>query len=203
MIKKIFTIAAVVSALSFTSAVASSRLDEALDLSPEPKAEEVAGAPEKPKEDTTLITCLSCTEPEQRALEFFQTKGGVRDKYALAMIMGSIKQESRFQPTVCEGGFLTSWRGCTRGGFGLIQFTSSHRYHGLANYAWRTGQQPESMKAQLEYIITEPEWLNAAAIFKQEGLPMYSYERAGYIWLGYGIKGNRTWYANQYVKQLT
>ena len=202
MIKNIFTIAAVVSTLSVTSAVASSRLDEALDLTPEPKVEEVAGASEKPKEDTTLIKCLTCTKPEQKALKFFQTKGGVRDKYALAMIMGSIKQESRFQPTVCEGGFLTSWRGCTRGGFGLIQFTSSHRYHGLARYAWRTGQQPESMDAQLEYIITEPEWLNAAAIFKQEGLPMYNYERAGYIWLGYGIKGNRTWYANQYVKQF-
>lgn len=200
MIKKIFTVAATISALSVTSVAASSRLDAALDLSPEPEVIEEVEEVKAPAKQ--LITCTNCSEAERITLEFFQEKAGVTDKYALAMIMGSIKQESRFQPNVCEGGFLTSWSGCTRGGFGLIQFTSSHRYYGLGAYARRTGQSPESLQAQLEYIITEPEWLNAAAIFKQKGLPMYSYERAGYLWLGYGIKGNRTWYANQYVQQL-
>ena len=127
---------------------------------------------------------------------------GVKDKNALGMIMGSIKQESRFLPAVCEGGFITTWQGCTRGGFGLIQFTSAHRYYGLGDYAASTGQNPESLTTQLEYILTEKEWQQASTIFKKMGLPMASYDRAGYIWLGYGIKGNRLYYAFDYARRI-
>ena len=84
------------------------------------------------------ITCERCSFAEQETLEFFYDNG-VKDKHALAMIMG-LSSKSRFQPSVCEGGFITSWRGRTCGGFGLIQFTSNHRYYGLGNYAARTGQ---------------------------------------------------------------
>ena len=173
-----------------------SRIEKAttlIPIQPEPVVEQVIDIPE--------VVCNGCSNAEQQTLEFFHD-AGVTDKYALAMIMGSIKQESRFQPAVCEGGFITSWQGCTRGGFGLIQFTSSHRYYGLGNYAARTGQPPEALATQLEYIITEREWHSASVIFKREGLPMGSYDYAGKIWLGYGIKGNRLYYAWQYVNKI-
>ena len=196
MLKKfLMSIAVGLSVCLAAVAEPSSRIDKATTLIP-PKPEPVKEVVEEPE-----VKCSSCTAVETETLEFFH-ETGVTDKYALAMIMGSIKQESRFQPAVCEGGFITSWQGCTRGGFGLIQFTSSHRYYGLGSYARRTGQAPEHLQTQLEYIITEREWHSASVIFKREGLPMGLYDYAGRIWLGYGIKGNRLYYAWQYVNKI-
>ena len=199
MIKKLFTALSLSGAICLAAVAEPSRIEKATTLMPEPEPEAVAV--EEPAVVVPDITCNGCTAAEQETLEFFFEEG-ITDKHALAMIMGSIKQESRFQPSVCEGGFITSWQGCTRGGFGLIQFTSNHRYYGLGNYAARTGQAPEDLKTQLEYIVTESEWKSASTIFMREGLPMYSYDRAGRIWLGYGIKGNRLFYAWQYVDKI-
>ena len=196
MINKLLSTLALLCAVSVAAVAKTSRIEQATTFTkPEPPT---VVEPEVVKEPEPEITCIGCTPVEKQTLEFFYDEG-VTDTYALAMIMGSIKQESRFKPNVCEGGFITSWQGCTRGGFGLIQFTSAHRYYGLGSYAKRTGQRPESIKTQLEYILTEQEWQAAERIFKKPGLPMHSYDYAGKIWLGYGIKGNRLRYAWQYV----
>jgi len=199
MIKQLLTALPLTFAISLAAMAEPSRIEKATTLiEPEPvvEPEPVAEVPEPPAEPE--ITCAGCSPAEKQALEFFHDNG-IKDKYALAMIMGSIKQESRFQPSVCEGGYITSWQGCTRGGYGLIQFTSAHRYYGLGRYARLTGQAPEAAKTQLEYIVTEREWEAAEPIFKKPGLPMHSYDYAGKIWLGYGIKGARLTYAWQYV----
>jgi len=197
MIKQFFTVLPLIFAISFAAIAEPSRIEKATALiEPEPAAE-MHEIPAEP-----AITCEGCSPAEKQTLKFFYDKG-VKDKYALAMIMGSIKQESRFKPTVCEGGYITSWRGCTRGGYGLIQFTSAHRYYGLGRYARLTGQAPEATKTQLEYIVTEREWEAAEAVFKRPGLPMQAYDRAGKIWLGYGIKGRRLTYAWQYLSIIS
>lgn len=184
------------------AAVGSTRLDDALN-SLKPKTEVAAPAEQIIKvEPKPTISCIGCTPAENKTLNFFHNRG-VKDHYALAMIMGSIKQESNFKSSVCEGGYITSWAGCTRGGYGLIQFTSSHRYYGLGSYARKIGQAPEDIDTQLKYIVTEREWKSASAIFKQDGLGMPSYDYAGKIWLGYGIKGNRLNYAWQYVSRIS
>jgi len=193
MIKQLFSALSLTFAISLAAVAEPSRIEKTTTLiEPEPIAE-VSEPDAEP-----VITCTGCSPAEKQTLQFFHDKG-IKDKYALAMIMGSIKQESRFQPAVCEGGFITSWHGCTRGGYGLIQFTSAHRYYGLGRYARLTGQAPEAAKTQLEYIVTEREWEAAEPIFKKTGLPMNSYDYAGKIWLGYGIKGARLMYAWQYV----
>jgi len=75
-------------------------------------------APEKPKE--TRLICKGCNEYENKTLNFLQDRG-IRDKYALATVMGNIRQESTFVPNICEGGARTSYRGCRSGGFGIVQ----------------------------------------------------------------------------------
>ena len=52
------------------------------------------------------FTCDNCTENEKIVLDFFQDYG-IKDKYALATLMGNIKQESRFTPNICEGGHVS------------------------------------------------------------------------------------------------
>ena len=189
-------------AISLAVVNSGDRLNKAL-TSIKPKAPEPAPVEQIIKvEPKPAVSCSGCTPNENKTLNFFHSKG-VTDHYALAMIMGSIKQESNFKPSVCEGGYITSWAGCTRGGYGLIQFTSSHRYYGLGSYARRIGQAPEDLDTQLKYIVTEKEWLTASSIFKKDGLGMPSYDYAGKIWLGYGIKGNRLNYAWQYVSRIS
>jgi len=202
MTKKLLSVLTLLCAVSVAAVAKPSRIEEATTLIPPQPPVVVELEPEPEPEPEPEVTCIGCTPVEKQTLEFIHDKG-VTDKYALAMIMGSIKQESRFKPNVCEGGFITSWRGCTRGGYGLIQFTSAHRYYGLGNYARRTGQRPEAAKTQLEYIVTEREWQAAERIFRKPGLPMNSYDYAGKIWLGYGIKGNRLLYAWQYVSRIS
>ncbi len=58
-------------------------------------------APEKPKEKRLI--CKGCNENENVALEYFQNIG-IKDRNALATIMGNIRQESTFVPNICEGG---------------------------------------------------------------------------------------------------
>ena len=152
-------------------------------------------------EETPKVMCLGCSPVEQKTAEFFH-KEGVEDTKALSVILGAIKQESKFNPLVCEGGALTGYHGCKTGGVGLLQWTYITRYNGLEKFANRTNSCPNSFDTQLKYSVTEVEWKQAPKTFKTTGLAMNSYFHAGHVWLGYGIKGARHNYAYQYTKKL-
>lgn len=156
-------------------------------------------APEKPKE--TRLICKGCNENENATLKFLQ-KRGIKDKYALATIMGNIRQESTFVPNICEGGARTSYRGCRSGGFGLIQWTSSNRYNGLGEFAARYGGNPSTLETQLHYMINETQWKEIENKLKQPGNSIYHYMRLAHRWLGWGHKGARTSYAYDYASRL-
>ena len=146
--------------------------------------------------------CENCNENERVTLAFFQNYG-ITDKYALATLMGNIQQESRFTPNICEGGSRVSYHRCYHGGYGLIQWTTYGRYHGLGHHARITGGDPSSLKTQLSYLVTEREWKAAEPRFKNPGQSIGYYMNGAYTWLGWGIHGNRTHYSNQYVNRLT
>lgn len=192
-------IAAILSVLTFAvpGATATDRLTRALQLvdpvTLSDTSEEV--------EETGLITCSNCSEEEALVLKALQERG-IKDKNALAVIMGNIRQESRFDSKVCEGGVRTGYHGCHRGGFGLIQFTSTHRYLGLGKYARDHQMDPDRIETQIQYVFTEREWRAAERGFMQEGHSIDFYMSHAYIWLGWGIHGNRTHYSNQYAAKL-
>ena len=155
-------------------------------------------APEKPK-DKRLI-CKGCNESENATLAFLQDYG-IKDRNALATIMGNIKQESTFQPSVCEGGSITSYRNCY-GGYGLIQWTSANRYHGLGDFARKYGGSPSSLHTQLRYLTNEVQWQEIEGKMKTPGKSINSYMNNAYSWIGWGIHGARTQYAHQYANRL-
>ena len=68
--------------------------------------------------------CEDCSPEEKYVLSELQSKTKIRDRNALATIMGNIKQESNFRSNVCEGGARVPYSDCHRGGYGLIQWTS-------------------------------------------------------------------------------
>ena len=148
------------------------------------------------------FTCDNCTENEKIVLDFFQDYG-IRDKYALATLMGNIKQESMFITNICEGGARVPYHQCGSGGYGLIQWTTSSRYYGLGRHARQIGGDPSTLKTQLSYLVTERPWKMAEAKFKTPGQSIGYYMNGAYTWLGWGIHGNRTLYSNQYVNRLT
>ena len=155
-------------------------------------------APEKPK-DKRLI-CKGCTESENATLAFLQDYG-VKDRNALATIMGNIKQESTFQSSVCEGGSITSYRNCY-GGYGLIQWTSANRYYGLGDFAKKYGGSPSSFQTQLRYLTNEVQWKRIEEKMKTPGKSIYSYMDYAYSWIGWGHHGARTAYAHDYASRL-
>lgn len=146
--------------------------------------------------------CPSCSPNEKIALDFLQDRG-IKDKYALATVMGNIKQESNFTPNICEGGARVPYNQCNSGGYGIIQWTTNNRYIGLGLFASRYLCEAEEMVCQLRYMTTEPQWIRASETFKTPGLSIDSYMNAAYYWLGWGIHGNRTYYSNQYVNLYT
>ena len=146
--------------------------------------------------------CPECTPNEKIALDFLQERG-ISDKYALATVMGNIKQESRFIPNICEGGARVPYNQCNTGGYGIIQWTTNKRYIGLGLFASRYLCEAEELICQLRYMTTEPQWIKAYETFKTPGLSIDSYMNAAYYWLGWGIHGNRTSYSNQYVNLYT
>ena len=152
---------------------------------------------------TPVWVCKSCGSAEQITLAFLQDKAGITDKAALATILGNIQQESRFTPNICEGGARVSYHRCYSGGYGLIQWTTYGRYHGLGHHATVTGGDPSSLNTQLSYLITEREWKAALSRFQTPGQSIGYYMKGAYTWLGWGIHGNRTVYANQYYAQLS
>ncbi len=146
--------------------------------------------------------CPSCTPNEKIALDFLQDRG-IKDKYALATVMGNIKQESKFFSNICEGGARVSYNNCHSGGYGLIQWTTLNRYMGLGKFASRYDCDASQIVCQLRYMTTEPQWIKAVKTFKTPGLSIDSYMNAAYYWLGWGIHGNRTYYSNQYANLYT
>lgn len=198
-------IASVLAVLAFTvpGATAKSRLSEILDtivLEPVMLNEVVVPETEDQPEQT-VVTCSNCSEEENIVLNALLERG-ITDKYALAVILGNIRQESRFDSRVCEGGKRTGYHGCHRGGFGLIQFTSAHRYRGLGEFAKRNGMDVNAIETQIKYVFTEREWLKAEEGFKTPGKSLSYYMDHAYTWLGWGVHGNRTHYSHQYLKLL-
>ena len=194
-------IAGLLAVLSFLvpGATATDRLNRALQL-----LEPVTLNEATPQDATesNVVTCTNCSEEENIVLKALQERG-IKDKNALAVIMGNIRQESRFDSKICEGGRRTGYHGCHRGGFGLIQFTSAHRYLGLGRYARDHQMDPDHIKTQIQYVFTEREWKAAERGFMQEGQSIGFYMNHAYTWLGWGIHGSRTHYSNQYAGKLS
>jgi hypothetical protein len=155
-------------------------------------------APEKPKEKRLI--CKGCNEHENATLAFFQDRG-VKDRNALATIMGNIRQESTFIPNICEGGSRTSWGNCGRG-YGLIQWTSANRYYGLGDFAKKYGGSPSSLHTQLRYLTTEVQWQRIEDRMKTPGKSINRYMDYAYSWIGWGHHGARTSYAHDYANRL-
>jgi len=155
-------------------------------------------APEKPKEKRLI--CKGCNENENVALDYFQDIG-IKDRNALATILGNIKQESTFVPNVCEGGSRRSYNSCY-GGYGLIQWTSANRYYGLGDFAKKYGGSPSSLQTQLRYLTNEVQWKSIEDKMKKPGKSIYSYMSTAYDWIGWGIHGARTSYAHDYALRL-
>jgi len=154
--------------------------------------------PEKPKEKRLI--CKGCNEHENATLAFFQDRG-IKDRNALATIMGNIRQESTFIPNICEGGSRTSWSNCGRG-YGLIQWTSANRYYGLGDFAKKYGGSPSSLHTQLRYLTTEVQWQRIEDRMKTPGKSINRYMDYAYSWIGWGHHGARTSYAHEYASKL-
>ena len=203
--KKTAVIATAISSaflLSGSQAISSLSMTEALD-----SVKQVAPT----EEDTTELVEAETTpmwvgenfnSTESRVLEFLQERG-ITDRAALATILGNIKQESMFETTICEGGVKTGYHRCYSGGFGLIQWTTSGRYRGLGNFSAKYGLDPNSLDAQLRWMVNEIEWKKVDHIWKREGGSIDTYMNAAYRWLGWGVHGNRTLYAHTYYSALS
>jgi len=155
-------------------------------------------APEKPKEKRLI--CKGCNDQENATLAFFQDRG-IRDRNALATIMGNIRQESTFVPNICEGGSRTSYSNCGRG-YGLIQWTSANRYYGLGDFARKFGGSPSTLETQLRYLTTEVQWQRIEEKMKTPGKSIDRYMDYAYSWIGWGHHGARTSYAHDYASKL-
>ena len=156
-------------------------------------------APEKPKE--TRLICKGCNTNENEALKYFQDIG-IKDRNALATIMGNIKQESKFNADICEGGSFRSYSSCW-GGYGLIQWTSANRYYGLGDFARKYGGSPSSLYTQLRYLTNEIQWQKIEEKMKTPGKSISRYMDYAYDWIGWGYHGARTEYAYDYASRLT
>lgn len=148
------------------------------------------------------FTCPECTVQEKMALKAFQEQG-ITDRFALAALMGNIKQESKFIPDICEGGARVPYEKCHRGGFGLIQWTTTGRYDGLGRHAKAVGCNPTTTECQLSYLFTEREWKKAEPGFKTPGKTIDQYMVNAYTWLGWGVHGARTDYAYNYTRMIS
>jgi hypothetical protein len=139
---------------------------------------------------------------EKVVLDALQDRG-ITDKAALATVMGNIKQESRFHSNICEGGARIGFWSCTRGGYGLIQWTTIDRYNGLASHSRRIGRDPSSTEAQISYLFTERQWTSIEPSLKTPGQSINFYMNKAYYWLGWGHHGRRTTYAFNYADRLS
>ena len=185
--------------VSGSACAQSTRLEEALSSITEqsPIEEVVEEVIIKPR-----WTAEGFNENESKALAFFQDYG-ITDRMALAVILGNIRQESNFHPNICEGGARVKYENCHRGGYGLVQWTTSYRYWGLGNHAKSISGDPSTIETQLSYLVTEREWKEASVRFKTPEKSLDFYMKGAYRWLGWGIFGNRGYYSQQYYDALT
>ena len=146
--------------------------------------------------------CEDCSPEEQYVLQQLQAKTKIRDRNALATIMGNIKQESKFIPNICEGGARVPYNRCYIGGYGLIQWTTLGRYRNLGKFCEKYGCDPSSLEGQTSYMINENIFQRYLPMFEGNGQTVRQYMVPAYYWLGWGIKGNRELYAYDYVKQM-
>lgn len=149
-----------------------------------------------------MIECPQCTVQEQYVLEQLQTSAGVTDRTALAVIMGNINQESRFRSNVCEGGAIVPYDRCLTGGYGLIQWTSKHRYDGLGIFCAKQKKDPSSLECQTAYMIHELRFRDDLSSFLTNHQTVPYYMNAAYYWLGWGIHGNRTKHSYSFLNKL-
>ena len=149
-----------------------------------------------------MIECPQCTVQEQYVLEQLQTSAGVTDRTALAVIMGNINQESTFRSNVCEGGAIVPYDQCLTGGYGLIQWTSKHRYDGLGIFCAKQNRDPSSLECQTDYMIHELRFRDALSSFLTNHQTVPYYMNAAYYWLGWGIHGNRTKHTYSFLNKL-
>ena len=146
--------------------------------------------------------CPSCSEEEKLVLKELQKHTKIKDRNALATILGNIQQESRFIANICEGGARVSYTECKSGGYGLIQWTSIGRYKGLGNFCAKYECDPSSLEGQTRWMINEPIFQRVLPQFEGGGQTVSYYMKPAYVWLGWGIKGNRELYAYDYTKKM-
>ena len=183
----------------------STRLEEQLNDVPSISHHENVDEVEEKEEETITVTRWigkNFTETEATVLEFLQDRG-ITDRAALATILGNIRQESLFETKICEGGARTGYHRCHRGGFGLIQWTTTGRYNGLGRFASKYGGDPNHITTQLRYMVNENQWVSNEHVWKTPGLSINTHMNAAYRWLGWGVHGARTKYAYSYYDALT
>ena len=147
--------------------------------------------------------CPTCTPEEKYVLSELQEHTKITDRNALATILGNIKQESNFTANVCEGGARVSYSECTRGGYGLIQWTSLGRYNNLGKFCDKFACDPSTLEGQTRYMINENVFQRYLPEFEGRGKTIRQYMVPAYYWLGWGIKGYRELYAHDYYKKLS
>ena len=190
----------VAAAAVVASTVSASSVPEPIDTSVDDVVvENVSIAPVEVEERWVLP---SASYTEAKVLNALQERG-IEDRNAIATVMGNIKQESKFNANICEGGARVSYWGCRSGGYGLIQWTTIDRYRGLGAHANRIGLDPSTTDAQVSFLFTERQWRRIEPSLKANGMPISFYMGKAYYWLGWGIHGNRTTYAYQYASRLT
>jgi hypothetical protein len=165
-----------------------------------PIKEDVVSIPVVPYEPTWQ--CLDCSLEEKYVLEQLQDQTRITDRNALATIMGNIKQESKFHPDICEGGARVLYDDCHRGGYGLIQWTSTQRHLGLGYFAKKYGCDPSTLECQTRYMINENQFQKILPDFEGSGQSIAQYMVPSYYWLGWGIEGSRETYSHQYRSKL-
>ena len=87
--------------------------------------------------------------------------------------MGNIKQESKFTANICEE-VLEFLLCCHRGGYGLIQWTSTHRYLGLGKFAKKYGCDPSTLECQTRYMINRMFFKGFCLILKVQGKQLHN-----------------------------
>ena len=146
--------------------------------------------------------CPECTPEEKYILGQLQESTNIKDRNALATILGNIKQESNFRANVCEGGARVPYDRCYRGGYGIIQWTTPKRYNGLGMFAKKYDCDPSELTCQTRYMINENIFQKYLPAFEGSGQSVSYYMKPAYRWLGWGIKGKRETYAYNYSKKL-
>ena len=165
-----------------------------------PTKEDIVSIPVVPYEPSWQ--CLDCSPEEKYVLEQLQDQTRITDRNALATIMGNIKQESKFNSNICEGGARVSYDDCHRGGYGLIQWTSTQRYLGLRRFANKYDCDPSTLECQTRYMINENQFQKVLPEFEGGGQSIAQYMVPSYYWLGWGIKGKRELYAYDYTRKM-